>query len=143
MALATPGDVDVAVASARAALPAWSAATPAERSAVLAKLAELVDARMVAYPCSGEMNYRVANQAETIERVLVHYMNSSSPDSGAGLRVTPQIDRTDGVSVEFPDWRFNLRGSNTEPLLRLNVETRGNLTALRQRVADIEALIAR
>ncbi|MFM2407439.1 MAG: hypothetical protein RL358_181, partial [Pseudomonadota bacterium] len=46
-----------------------------------------------------------------------------------------------GVSVEFADWRFNLRGSNTEPLLRLNVEARGDVKLMQQRTAEIEKLI--
>jgi phosphomannomutase/phosphoglucomutase len=93
-------------------------------------LAELVNERMDAYPCSGEINYRVSDVAATIERVLAHYLPQK-----------PNLDRTDGVSVEFASWRFNLRGSNTEPLLRLNVETRGDTPAVTQRVSEIEALI--
>ncbi len=93
-------------------------------------LAELVDERMAAYPCSGEINYRVDNVPAVIERVLAHY----APQG-------PAIDRTDGISLEFPEWRFNLRGSNTEPLLRLNVETRGDAQAVKRHVAEIETLI--
>lgn len=94
------------------------------------KLSQLVGERIRAYPCSGEINYRVQNVGQTIERVLQHYRAQG-----------PQIDLTDGVSVEFTDWRFNLRGSNTEPLLRLNVETRGDVQAVSRHVAMIEALI--
>jgi len=93
-------------------------------------LADLVDERMRAFPCSGEINYRVDNVSAVLERILAHY----APEQ-------PAIDRTDGISVEFPDWRFNLRASNTEPLLRLNVETRGNAAAVARRVAEMEALI--
>jgi phosphomannomutase / phosphoglucomutase len=93
-------------------------------------LAELVDERMTAFPCSGEINYRVADVAATLDRVLRNY-----------LPLQPLVDETDGVSVEFPDWRFSLRGSNTEPLLRLNVETRGDPEHVMRRVAEIEALI--
>ncbi|TVP91441.1 MAG: phosphomannomutase [Thioalkalivibrio sp.] len=93
-------------------------------------LADLVDARMAAYPCSGEINYRVPAVAPVIERVLAYY----EPEG-------PAVDRTDGISLEFPAWRFNLRGSNTEPLLRLNVETRGNTAEVERRVAEIAALI--
>jgi phosphomannomutase len=106
------------------------------------KLSQLVGERIQAYPCSGEINYRVNNVQQTIERILHHYVNPSPAGGGDGVRVeVPNVDRTDGVSIEFPEWRFNLRGSNTEPLLRLNVETRGNLPALVQRVHAIEALI--
>ncbi len=106
------------------------------------KLSQLVGERIQAYPCSGEINYRVNNMQQTIERILHHYTNQSvHPEHVEGQTDYPVIDHTDGVSIEFPDWRFNLRGSNTEPLLRLNVETRGNLPALVQRVHAIEALI--
>ena len=94
------------------------------------KLSQLVGERIAAYPCSGEINYRVHNMAQTIERVLQHFQVQQ-----------PIIDRTDGISAEFPQWRFNIRGSNTEPLLRLNVETRGDLPAVLQHVKTIEALI--
>lgn len=93
-------------------------------------LAELVDARMTAYPCSGEINYRVPAVAPVIERVLEHYASRGAV-----------VDRTDGISLEFPQWRFNLRGSNTEPLLRLNVETRGDADAVGRYVAEIAQLI--
>lgn len=93
-------------------------------------LAELVDERMAAYPCSGEINYQVDDVPGSIDRVLAHFMS-----------MQPAIDRTDGVSVEFPDWRFNLRGSNTEPLLRLNVETRQDAAAVAARLQELEALI--
>ncbi|TVP77518.1 phosphomannomutase [Thioalkalivibrio sp.] len=95
-------------------------------------LADLVDARMAAFPCSGEINYRVPAVAPVIERVLAHFRPQD-----------PAIDRTDGISLEFPDWRFNLRGSNTEPLLRLNVEARGDAAAVSRHVAEIAALIDR
>lgn len=93
-------------------------------------LAQLVDERIAAYPCSGELNYRVADVASTIERVRSHF----APHR-------PAIDTTDGLSMEFADWRFNLRGSNTEPLLRLNVEARGNVALVARQVAEIAALI--
>ncbi len=82
-------------------------------------LSALVEARMRAFPCSGEINFRVADAAATVRAVLAVYTAQQ-----------PELDHTDGVSVEFPQWRFNLRSSNTEPLLRLNVENSG-----RQRTA--------
>lgn len=94
------------------------------------KLSQLVDERIQAFPCSGEINYRVHDVQLTIARVMEHYAAQH-----------PVIDRTDGVSLEFPDWRFNLRGSNTEPLLRLNVETRGDMDAVAKHVHEIETLI--
>jgi phosphomannomutase len=93
-------------------------------------LSQLVSERIEAYPCSGEINYRVADVAHSIDRVLQHY-----------LPMNPVVDSTDGVSVEFSDWRFNLRGSNTEPLLRLNVEARGDVKLMQQRTAEIANLI--
>ncbi|MBU6958462.1 phosphomannomutase [Pseudomonas sp. CVAP len=93
-------------------------------------LAQLVGERIDAYPCTGEINYRVSDVSATLEKVLAYY----SPGS-------PQLDMTDGISVAFSDWRFSLRGSNTEPLLRLNVESRGNRELMSMRLAEIESLI--
>jgi phosphomannomutase/phosphoglucomutase len=93
-------------------------------------LAQLVDERIEAYPCSGEINYRVKNVAATLQKVLSYYLPKN-----------PGLDKTDGISLDFSDWRFNLRGSNTEPLLRLNVESRGNPELMRMRLAEIESLI--
>jgi phosphomannomutase/phosphoglucomutase len=93
-------------------------------------LASMVEDRMLAYPCSGEINFRVQDAASAIERVLRQYEAES-----------PQIDNTDGISAEFGSWRFNLRSSNTEPLLRLNVETRGDPLLLAQKTTEISALI--
>ena len=94
------------------------------------RLSQLVGERIAAYPCSGEINYRVDDVNKTIERILRHYQP-----------MNPVVDRTDGVSAEFADWRFNLRGSNTEPLLRLNVETRGDIALMEKRTAEIAGLI--
>jgi phosphomannomutase / phosphoglucomutase len=93
-------------------------------------LSELVDARMGAYPCSGEINYRVADIQAVLDRVLGYF----APQN-------PAIDRTDGISLEFSDWRLNLRGSNTEPLLRLNIETRGDAAKLQRAMTVLETLI--
>jgi phosphomannomutase/phosphoglucomutase len=94
-------------------------------------LAELVEDRMRAYPCSGEINFKVADAHGTTERVLAHYASQA-----------PTFDHTDGISADFGQWRFNLRRSNTEPLLRLNVESRGDTTLMQERTAEITALIA-
>ncbi|MFI5071361.1 MAG: phosphomannomutase CpsG [Terriglobales bacterium] len=93
-------------------------------------LAELIDARMLAYPCSGEINFRIADVAATLQRVLNHYAKDN-----------PSIDRTDGISLEFSDWRFNMRGSNTEPLLRLNVESRGDESLMRRKTEELSQLL--
>ncbi|KRG79483.1 phosphomannomutase [Stenotrophomonas ginsengisoli] len=93
-------------------------------------LAELVEARMAAYPCSGEINFRVDDAAASITRVM---------DTFAPLQ--PVVDRTDGISADFGDWRFSLRSSNTEPLLRLNVEARGDAALMHARTAQIQQLL--
>ena len=93
-------------------------------------LAQLVAKRIEAFPCSGEINYRVTDVNETLKKVLEHFLPSN-----------PLIDETDGISLEFGDWRFSLRGSNTEPLLRLNVESRANEELVVRYVAEIAALI--
>jgi phosphomannomutase len=91
-------------------------------------LAEMVNDRMAAYPVSGEINSTVADPVRMIERVRERY--------GAG-----EIDLTDGLSIAFPDYRFNLRSSNTEPVLRLNVETRGDGALLKEKTSELLALI--
>ncbi|MEX0450051.1 phosphomannomutase [Spiribacter sp. 221] len=93
-------------------------------------LSTLVQERMAAYPCSGEINYRVKDVSSTLERIHSHF-----------AKLGPKEDRTDGLSLEFADWRMNLRASNTEPLLRLNVEARGDAAEVKRRVAEIESLI--
>lgn len=93
-------------------------------------LSALVNDRMAAFPCSGEINFTVTDSAATTARILEHYR--PAPE---------QIDHTDGVSVEFSDWRFNVRSSNTEPVLRLNVESRGDAALMAARRDEIAALI--
>jgi len=93
-------------------------------------LSELVDAMMVAYPSPGEINRAVADPTSAIARVRKHY------ESEALL-----VDEIDGVSMEFTDWRFNLRMSNTEPVVRLNVETRADALLLKQKELEILALL--
>jgi phosphomannomutase len=94
-------------------------------------LSQLVGDRMRAFPCSGEINYRVTDAKAVIARVSEHFMP-----------MKPIIDHTDGLSMEFADFRFNLRSSNTEPLLRLNVEARGSMDTVQYRLAEIERLFA-
>ena len=94
-------------------------------------LAELVEDRMRAYPCSGEINFKVADARAATERVLTHYASQA-----------PALDHTDGISADFGQWRFNLRSSNTEPLLRLNVESRADAKLMQERTAEITALLA-
>ncbi len=91
-------------------------------------LGELVMEMQNEYPCSGEINNVVHDAAAAIERVEKHF-------SGA------KIDRIDGLSMEFDSWRFNLRSSNTEPILRLNVESRGDKDLVWEKVSEIQNLI--
>ena len=93
-------------------------------------LSSLVEQRIAKFPSSGEINRRVDSIAETIARIEARYAPEALVD-----------DRTDGLSLEFADWRFNLRGSNTEPVLRLNVESRGDIELMKTRTAEILALI--
>lgn len=93
-------------------------------------LADLVEARMQKFPCSGEINFKVADAKRSVARVMEHYAAQA-----------PSLDHTDGISADFGDWRFNLRSSNTEPLLRLNVETRGDAALLRARTDELSQLI--
>lgn len=96
-------------------------------------LAELVAEMEERFPCSGEINLEVSDsdaQKAAIEEARRRY-------EGAG----GVVDTTDGVSVAFDRWRFNLRASNTEPVIRLNVETRGDRDLLEEKTAEIVGLI--
>ena len=93
-------------------------------------LSRLVGERMRLFPVSGELNYRVPDAKRAIASIEAHY--------GAGAL---QVDRTDGISFEFPEWRFNLRSSNTEPLLRLNVEARGSEELMREKTGELLGLL--
>ncbi|MBW9461110.1 phosphomannomutase CpsG [Kluyvera sp. EC_51] len=93
-------------------------------------LGELVNDRISAFPASGEINCHLANPPEAIARVEAYFRETAIV-----------VDRTDGVSMEFSDWRFNLRSSNTEPVVRLNVESRGNITLMESMTKSIESLL--
>jgi phosphomannomutase len=95
-----------------------------------ATLSTLVGERMRAFPASGEINRKVKDAAAVIARIEAEY----TPRALA-------VDRTDGLSVEFAQWRFNLRSSNTEPLLRLNVESRGDEALMRSKTEELLALL--
>jgi phosphomannomutase/phosphomannomutase/phosphoglucomutase len=96
------------------------------------KLSELVDEMIAAFPVSGEINSTVADPDEVLGRVEEFCRQEKG-----------EIDRTDGFSFATPSYRFNLRKSNTEPLLRLNVETRGDQKLLAEKTAELLALIRR
>jgi phosphomannomutase len=93
-------------------------------------LSQLVGERIGLFPVSGELNYRVPDAKATIAAFEARYAPQAL-----------SLDRTDGVSFEFPDWRFNLRSSNTEPLIRLNVEARGSVTLMQAKTAELLNLL--
>lgn len=93
-------------------------------------LSQLVDQRMAAYPCSGEINFTVTGATQALDKIESHYQH-----------LAPTIDRTDGLSMEFPEWRMNLRASNTEPLLRLNIETRSDQVLLDTLIEEVSLLL--
>ncbi len=94
------------------------------------KLSELVAAMQAAYPASGEINRRLQDPDGAMRRVEERYR----PDAVA-------LDRVDGLSLDMGPWRFNLRQSNTEPVIRLNVESRGDATLMEQKTAEILAML--
>lgn len=93
-------------------------------------LSELVSELRARFPSSGEINFRVDDPKAVIERVV----DRLGPEAAG-------VDRLDGASLDFGTWRMNLRASNTEPLLRLNLETRGDRALLAEKVAEITRLV--
>jgi phosphomannomutase len=93
-------------------------------------LSALIAERQRLFPVSGEINRQVANPDRVLARV----------DEHLGPRAL-SVDYTDGLSLEFAEWRLNLRKSNTEPVLRLNVETRGNQRLLEKMTEAILAMM--
>ncbi|EFK3550657.1 TPA: phosphomannomutase CpsG [Escherichia coli] len=94
-------------------------------------LGELVGQRMQAFPASGEINRKLGNAQVVIQRIRDIY----EPDAVS-------IDGTDGVSIEYSDWRFNLRTSNTEPVVRLNVESKADTNLMQIKTEDILNLLS-
>ena len=93
-------------------------------------LSDLVRAMVEAYPSPGEINRTIADPAKAIRQVKQHYEAEALV-----------IDEIDGISMEVTDWRFNLRLSNTEPVVRFNVETRGDRELLEQRQNEVLAIL--
>jgi len=89
-------------------------------------LSELLDERMRLYPASGEINRKLADPKAALVALEDAYRHQAK-----------SIDHTDGLSMEFDDWRFNLRASNTEPVVRLNVESRGNEALMREKTEEL------
>lgn len=93
-------------------------------------LLELMEESQARYPVSGEINREVGDAAAMLARIESHY--SASADL---------LDKTDGVSMSFGDWRFNVRMSNTEPLVRLNVESRGDEALMKRKTEELLAFL--
>lgn len=93
-------------------------------------LSQMVAARMAAYPCSGEINRTIEDPAAMLAKVEEVYAGSAE-----------QVERVDGLSLSMGEWRFNLRMSNTEPVVRLNVESRGNVALMEEKTQELLALI--
>ena len=95
-------------------------------------LSSLVNNRIQKFPSPGEINFKVGDVKSTIEKIESEYNQQ-----------VLNIDRTDGISLEFEDWRFNLRGSNTEPVIRLNLETKGDIILMQEKTKELSNLIER
>jgi len=93
-------------------------------------LSRLIGDCIERFPASGEINRTVADADAVLARVMEQYRASALA-----------IDSIDGISLSFSDWRFNLRRSNTEPVIRLNVETRGNRALMERKTAELLALL--
>jgi phosphomannomutase len=93
-------------------------------------MSDLVNKMVSNYPCSGEINSTVSNAQKKIEEIQEKYSDG-------------KVDELDGLSIEYPNWRFNVRMSNTEPLLRLNVESRHDEKLMASKTAELLELIRR
>lgn len=91
-------------------------------------LSQLVAERVAKYPCSGEINRQVKDPKAVLETIKADYVEQAN-----------SMDLTDGLSLEFDDWRFNLRMSNTEPVIRLNVESRGDMALVKAKTDELLA----
>lgn len=96
------------------------------------KLSQLVDEMIAAYPISGEINFKLSGKTafEVLESLEKEFDQFDSQKA--------TTDKLDGLSVNFPNWRFNVRASNTEPLIRLNVETKGDETLLHDKTQTLQ-----
>jgi len=93
-------------------------------------LSEMVDDRMLAFPCSGEINSTVADPKALLASVEKTYASDAL-----------SIEKVDGLSMSFDQWRFNLRMSNTEPVVRLNVESKGDTDLMKEKTDELLAMI--
>ena len=93
-------------------------------------LSKLVAERMAAYPCSGEINRTIENPVAVLTKIEAVYRDQAE-----------SVEHVDGLSMSMGDWRFNVRMSNTEPLVRLNVESRGDQALMKEKTTELLALI--
>ena len=93
-------------------------------------LSALVAERAAKFPCSGEINNRVNDPRALLADIEARYRDSAAV-----------VDFTDGLSMEFADWRFNVRMSNTEPVVRLNVESRGDAALMEAKRDELLAIV--
>ena len=89
-------------------------------------LSKLVEKRIGRYPSLGEINSEIEHPKKALDRVLKAYEKKAL-----------NVDLIDGISLEFEQWRFNLRSSNTEPVVRLNLESRGNVDLMKDKTAEV------
>ena len=87
-------------------------------------LSDLVEEMIATFPCSGEINSTIADPAGKIKEIEKLYADG-------------KVEKVDGLSVEYDDWRFNLRMSNTEPIIRLNVESKGDVLLMEEKTKEL------
>ena len=92
------------------------------------RLSQLVEEMIGAYPCSGEINSEIKNPGEKLKVLEAKYSDG-------------EISKIDGLSVAYKDWRFNVRLSNTEPIVRLNVESKGNVELMKEKTEELLKII--
>ena len=93
-------------------------------------ISKLVAERMAAYPCSGEINRTIENPVVVLTKIEAVYRDQAE-----------SVEHVDGLSMSMGEWRFNVRMSNTEPLVRLNVESRGDQALMKEKTTELLALI--
>lgn len=93
-------------------------------------LSQLVQEAQQAFPCSGEINLTVDNGLAVLAEIENMYAHKAIV-----------VDKLDGLGLEFENWRFNVRLSNTEPLLRINVESNGDIALMREKTIDLITFI--
>lgn len=91
-------------------------------------LSDLVEEMIANYPCSGEINSTIADPAGKLKEIEKLYTGGN-------------VEKVDGLSVEYPEWRFNLRMSNTEPIIRLNVESKGDVLLMEEKTKELLDII--